>query len=83
MESVILNLEFTKNGKTGDTSLTGIQYTPLYILKTESEAEGVRYQVVPIRSAISNNLFPDMESTFTDAIAHLRTNTDSDYDSGK
>ena len=71
------------NGKTGDTSLTGIQYTPLYILKTESEAEGVRYQVVPIRSAISNNLFPDMESTFTDAIAHLRTNTDSDYDSGK
>ena len=83
MESVILNLEFTKNGKTGDTSLTGIQYTPLYILKTENEAEGVRYQVVPIRSAISNNLFPDMESTFTDAIAHLRTNTDSDYDSGK
>ena len=44
---------------------------------------GLLSYFLPIRSAISNNLFPDMESTFTDAIAHLRTNTDSDYDSGK
>ena len=83
MESVILNLQITKNGSTGETSLTGISYTPLYILKTESEVEGTHYQVVPIRSAITNNLFPDMTETFTAAIAHLRTNTDSDFDSGK
>ena len=83
MESLILNLQITKNGSTGETALTGISYTPLYILKTESEAEGARYQVVPIRSAINNNLFPEMNETFTDAIAHLRANTASDYDSGK
>lgn len=45
--------------------------------------EGTRYQVVPIRSAINNNLFPEMNDAFTAAIAHLRTNTASDYDSGK
>ena len=83
MESLILNLQITKNGSTGETSLTGISYTPLYILKTQSDVEGARYQVVPIRSAINNNLFPDMNETFTDAIAHLRANTASDYDSGK
>lgn len=83
MESLILNLQITKNGSTGETALTGISYTPLYILKTESEAKGARYQVVPIRSAINNNLFPEMNETFTDAIAHLRANTASDYDSGK
>ena len=70
-------------GNTGETALTGISYTPLYILKTESDVEGTRYQVVPIRSAINNNLFPEMNDAFTAAIAHLRTNTASDYDSGK
>ena len=83
MESLILNLQITKNGSTGETALTGISYTPLYILKTESDVEGTRYQVVPIRSAINNNLFPEMNDAFTAAIAHLRTNTASDYDSGK
>lgn len=83
MESVVLNLQVTKNGSTGETALTGISYTPLYILKTESATDGTQYQVVPIRSAIENNLFPEMTETFTDAIAHLRTNTGSDFDSGK
>lgn len=82
-ESLILNLQITRNGKTGETSITGISYTPLYILKTESATGGTQYQVVPIRSAIQNELFPEMTETFTDAIAHLRANTASDYDSGK
>lgn len=83
MESVVLNLEITKDGSTGDTELSGISYTPLYILKTDTQNEGVRYQVVPIRSAIENGLFPDMHGAFTDAIASLRSSTASDYDSGK
>lgn len=83
MESLILNLQITKNGKTGEAAVTGISYTPLYILKTETAADGTQYQIVPIRSAIQNELFPEMTETFTDAIAHLRANTASDYDSGK
>ena len=31
-ESVILNLQFTKNGETGETALTNVSYTPLYLL---------------------------------------------------
>lgn len=81
-ESVVLNLEFTKNGETGETSITGISYTPLYIMDNGEEADA-RFQVLPIRSAISSKLFDDKQQTLTDAIAHLRSNTACDYDSGK
>ena len=81
-ESVILNLEFTKNGETGDTTITNISYTPLYIMDSGAEAAG-RFQVLPVRSAITSNLFGEKQQALTDAIAHLRTNTASDYDSGK
>ena len=81
-ESVVLNLSFTKNGQTGATSLSGVSYTPIYIMDNGENAE-TRYELLPIRSAINSGLFPDMEQTLTDAIAHLRTATASDYDSGK
>ena len=73
---------FTKNGQTGATSLSDISYTPLYIMD-HGEGESPRYEILPIRSAINSGLFPDMEKTFTDAIAQLRAATASDYDSGK
>lgn len=81
-ESVILNLEFTKNGETGDTTITGVSYTPLYIMDSGEDAAD-RFQVLPIRSAITSGLFADKQQALTDAIAHLRANTASDYDSGK
>ena len=81
-ESVVLNLSFTKNGQTGATSLSDVSYTPIYIMDNGENAE-TRYELLPIRSAINSGLFPDMEQTLTDAIAHLRTATASDYDSGK
>lgn len=81
-ESVVLNLEFTKNGETGSTTITDISYTPLYIMDAGEDAAD-RFEVLPIRSAISSSLFPDAQQTLTDAIAHLRANTASDYDSGK
>lgn len=81
-QSVVLNLSFTKNGQTGATSLSDISYTPLYIMD-HGEGESPRYEILPIRSAINSGLFPDMEKTFTDAIAQLRAATASDYDSGK
>ena len=81
-ESVVLNLTFTKNGQTGDTKLSNISYTPLYIMDN-GEGSETRYEILPIRSAINSGLFQDMEQTLTDAIAQLRAATASDYDSGK
>lgn len=49
--SVLLNLEITKSGATGETKITGFDYTPLYILdETES---GGRMRVLRIREAIA------------------------------
>ena len=81
-ESVVLNLSFTKNGQTGATQLSGVNYTPIYIMD-HGEGKSPRYEILPIRSAINSGLFPDMEQTLTDAIAQLRAATASDYDSGK
>ena len=81
-ESVVLNLSFTKNGQTGATSLSGVSYTPIYLMD-HGEGAQTRYEILPIRSAINSGLFPEMEGTLTDAIAHLRAATASDYDSGK
>ena len=81
-ESVVLNLSFTKNGQTGATQLSGVSYTPVYLMDHGEDAQ-TRYEILPIRSAINSGLFPEMEQTLTDAIAHLRAATASDYDSGK
>ena len=82
-ESVILNLQFTKNGETGETSLTGVSYTPLYIMDSGTDADGSRYEILPIRTAIASGLFPGKTETLTNAISRLRTRTESDFDSGK
>lgn len=81
--SVILNLQFTKNGETGETALTGANYTPLYLMDRGSGADGAQYEILPIRTAIASGLFPDDTQTLTDAISRLRTRTESDFDSGK
>lgn len=82
MESVLLDLEITKKGSTGETTITDVSYIPLYIAQTEGDA-GSGIQVLPVRSAIKSGLFPELEGDMTDAIANLRTATASDYDSGK
>lgn len=86
MESVILNLEFTKSGETGKTSITDASYTPLYILDRGEGAEK-RFEVLPIRNAIKSDMFQEYEADMTAAIEHLKENTtmpDStvNYDSG-
>ena len=78
----MLNLSFTKNGQTGATQLSGVSYTPVYLMDHGEDAQ-TRSEILPIRSAINSGLFPEMEQTLTDAIAHLRAATASDYDSGK
>jgi len=87
MESVILNLEFTKSGKTGETTVSAAEYTPLYILDA-GEGADVRFQVLPIRKAVESNLFEQFETKMLEAIDHLATNTQMDpanpvsFDSG-
>lgn len=46
--SVILNLEITKNNETGETKVTGYDYTPIFTVKEE----GLPVRVVRIREAI-------------------------------
>ena len=82
-ESVILNLQFTKNGETGETALTNVSYTPLYLLDSGKDADGSRYEILPIRTAIASGLFPKETDRLTNAISRLRTRTESDFDSGK
>lgn len=82
MESAVLNLEFTKSGATGDTTISSINYLPIYILDRGEEAE-TRFEVLPIRPAIESSLFEDQKQEMLDAIDNLKTNTASDYDSGK
>ena len=73
---------FALEGETGETSITGISYVPLYIAKTETDT-GTVIQVLPVRNAIKSALFPELEQDMTDTIAHLRSDTASVYDSGR
>lgn len=82
MESVILNLEFTKSGETGETTISKSEYMPIYILDRGEEAE-TRFEVLPIRAAIESSLFEDYKNDMLDAIDNLKKNTSSDFDSGK
>ena len=52
-ESVVLNLSFTKNGQTGATQLSGVSYTPVYLMDHGEDAQ-TRYEILPIRSAINS-----------------------------
>ena len=81
-ESVVLNLEFTKDGDTGDVTISNVNYTPLYILD-HGENEETRYEVLPIRNAIKSSMFEQFETPMNTAIENLKQHTASDYDSGK
>lgn len=81
-ESVVLNLEFTKDDATGVTTISSISYLPLYICDHGEQAP-LRYEVLPIRSAMESSLFPEMNDTLRSALQHLKRNTASDFDSGK
>ena len=86
-ESVILNLEFTKDGKTGETTISDVSYTPLYILDRGEGAES-RFEVLPIRGAIKSSMFQEYEAVMNEAIENLKTHTTAGaedavaYDSG-
>lgn len=80
-ESVILNLEFTKSGETGKTTISNISYTPIYFVD-HGETADVRYEVLPIRKAIESTIFDEYVDEMNAAIENLKTHTNSSYDSG-
>lgn len=87
MESLILNLEFTKSGATGEVIISDANYTPLYILDAGEGVDG-RFQVLPIRTAIKSKLFEAFEPQMTEAITNLEqstklSETSKPFDSGK
>jgi len=82
MESVILNLEFTKSGETGKTTISKAEYTPLYILDRGEEAD-VRFEVLPIRAALETSIFEEYRDQMLEAIDNIKTNSNSTFDSGK
>lgn len=49
--SILLDLEITKDGDTGQTAITGYSYTPIYILDQTEAGKGV--QVVRIRETMA------------------------------
>lgn len=81
MESVILNLEFTKSGETGETTISNVSYTPIYVVD-HGEGSDVRFEVLPIRKAIESSIFADYSQQMSEAIEHLKTNSNSNFDSG-
>lgn len=80
--SAILNLEFTMDAETGDTTISDVNYLPVY-LADNGEAAQTRYEVLPIRSAMASSTFADLDPVFRDAITTLKNNTGSSLDSGK
>ena len=55
----------------------------MYLLDSGKDADGSRYEILPIRTAIASGLFPKETDRLTNAISRLRTRTESDFDSGK
>ena len=65
--SVLLNLEITKSGASGETKITGFDYTPIYMVKDRET--GGRMRVLRIREAVaayeSNFIERVSEETYT------------------
>lgn len=78
-ESVILNLEFTKEKDT--TTITGYNYVPLYIVDNGESAIN-RYQVRNIYDVLDTGPDDTTKNRMQEAISHLKADTESDFDRG-
>lgn len=52
--SIILNLEFTKDGKTGETIISDISYVPIYMWKSATSYSGHKYLILDIEKSIAD-----------------------------
>lgn len=77
-ESVILNLEFTKNPETAETVISKIEYIPLYIWDNGEEAAN-RYEVVSISEAMKTETDAERLTILQTALRSLAQSTKSAY----
>ena len=78
----VLNLEFTMDPETGVTEITGADYLPV-LMTDKGASAALRYELLPIRTALASGLFPDMEEAFNSTLETLAKHTKSTFDSGK
>jgi len=77
-ESAILNLEFTKDGKSGETKISNIDYVPLRIMDNGEKAVN-RYEVQNVYTLLSSNPSDTVKTTLSTTIADLASHTASDF----
>lgn len=87
-ESLVLNLEFSKRSDTGETTITNVDYVPLYIVDNGKRAE-TRYEIHDVYQAIElydttylNRVSDAVYEELKTAIETLKTNTGTTYDRG-
>lgn len=74
--SIILNVEVTKNGETGETKVTGYSYTPIYTVTTEEcvaiRQEGARrvFRIQEAMYAFENNYVDKVTQSAYDGMAY-------------
>lgn len=80
-ESVILNLEFTKDSGTGKTTISNIDYVPLYIFDNGETAVN-RYEVRNVYDVLADSPDDATKALMDSTISHLASNTGSSFDRG-
>lgn len=73
-DSVILNLSFTKDGDTGETTISSASYVPLYI-RDNGEAAADRFEVVDISKVLNSGPDAITQELMEGALRTLSTNT--------
>ena len=76
--SVILNMSFTKNGETGQTTIDSVSYVPIYMYKSSSKSIQ-RYRVLDIEKTLENyddgtdtSIGPTVYSTLKSELTKIR-----------
>ena len=85
--SVILNLEFTKDNDSGETTISNVDYVPIYLnVDTEAEA-GSRFEALDIQSEIqkydsgaTDKVSETVYTAMKNAQSQLKTNTASSFE---
>ncbi|MFI3313130.1 MAG: CapA family protein [Eubacteriales bacterium] len=73
-EGMILNLEFTKNGTTGDTTITDISYVSTYVIDN-GETAADRYTIRSIDRALEEGVDDTLTASLTAAKSNIQTMT--------
>ena len=76
--SIILNMNFTKNGESGKTTIDSVSYIPIYMYKASSGSTQ-RYKVIDIEKTLENydngtntSIGKSMYSTLQTELAKIR-----------